>query len=82
MNISFSFVWPITLVITSNVVYQICAKSLPDGINPFASLIVTYLIGAAACAVLYFFTGHEDGLMKEFSKLNWSPFMLGIVIVG
>ena len=82
MSISFSFVWPIALVITSNVVYQICAKSLPDGINPFASLIVTYLIGAAACTVLYFFTGHEDGLMKEFSKLNWSPFMLGIVIVG
>ena len=56
MSISFSFVWPIALVITSNVVYQICAKSLPDGINPFASLIVTYLIGAAACAVLYFFS--------------------------
>ena len=61
MNISFSFVWPITLVITSNVVYQICAKSLPDGINPFASLIVTYLIGAAACAVLYFLPVMKTG---------------------
>ena len=82
MIISFSFVWPIALVILSNVVYQICAKSLPKGINPFASLIITYLIGAAASAVLFFLTGHEEGLIKEYSKLNWSPFALGIVIVG
>ncbi len=82
MNISFSFVWPIALVTLSNVVYQICAKSLPKGINPFASLIITYLIGAAASAVLFFLTGHEEGLIKEYSKLNWSPFALGIVIVG
>lgn len=82
MNLSFSFIWPIALVIASNVVYQICAKSIPKGINPFASLVVTYLIGAAACAALYFLTGHENGLMKEYSKLNWSPFVLGIVIVG
>ena len=34
----FSYVWPIALVILSNAVYQICAKSLPDGIHPLASL--------------------------------------------
>lgn len=82
MNLSFSFIWPIALVVVSNVAYQICAKSVPKDITPYASLIVTYLIGAAASAVLFYFSDHENGLIKEYSKLNWAPFVLGIVIVG
>ena len=78
----FSYLWPIALVVLSNVVYQICAKSVPEGINPFASLTVTYLIGAIASAMLFFFTNPGDGLFKELGKINWSPFVLGVVIVG
>lgn len=78
----FSYVWPIALVVLSNTVYQVCAKSVPEDINPFASLTVTYLVGALASAVLYFALGAGGGLIKEYGKLNWSPFVLGIVIVG
>ena len=78
----FAYVWPIALVVLSNVVYQICAKSVPSAINPFASLTVTYLIGAVASAVLFFVLGREPNLIKEYSKLNWAPFVLGVVIVG
>ena len=82
MDVSFSYIWPMALLVLSNTVYQICAKSVPEGMNPFASLMVTYLVGAVASAVLYFALGNENGLAKEFSKLNWAPFVLGIVIVG
>ena len=78
----FSYIWPIALVVLSNVVYQICAKSVPTAINPFASLTITYLIGAVASAVLFFVLGKEPNLLKEYSKLNWAPFVLGLVIVG
>ena len=77
-----SYIWPIALVVLSNVVYQICAKSVPEGMNPFASLTITYLVGAAASAVLFFVLGSGDNLMKEYGKLNWAPLVLGIVIVG
>lgn len=77
-----SFVWPIALVILSNIVYQICAKSVPENVNPFASLTVTYLIGAVASAILFFVLGNENNILKEYSKMNWAPFVLGIVIVG
>ena len=53
----FSYIWPIALVVISNTAYQICAKSMPKEIDPFASLIVTYLVGAAASAILYFALG-------------------------
>ena len=78
----FSYIWPMVLLVLSNAVYQICAKSVPEGLNPFASLTVTYLIGAAASTVLYFVLRTDGSLMKEYGKLNWAPFVLGIVIVG
>ena len=65
----FLYIWPIALVVLSNVVYQICAKSVPDGMNPFAALAVTYL-------------GNHGSIIKELGKLNWAPFVLGLVIVG
>lgn len=78
----FSYIWPLGLVVLSNIVYQICAKSVPDGLNPFASLTVTYLVGAAASLILYFALAKSPDLIKEYSKLNWAPFVLGLVIVG
>ena len=78
----FSYVWPIALVVLSNTVYQVCAKSLPEGLDPFASLTVTYLIGAAASAALFFALGNGENLFREYGKLNWAPFVLGVVIVG
>lgn len=77
-----AYAWPIALIVLSNTLYQICAKSVPEGMNPFASLTVTYLVGAAVSAVLYFVLGPRTGILKEYSKLNWAPFVLGIVIVG
>ena len=77
----FAFIWPIGLVVLSNVLYQICAKSVPRGMDPFASLTITYLMAAVVSAALYFSFGGRD-LIKEYSRLNWAPFVLGIVIVG
>lgn len=77
-----NMIWPIGLVVLSNVVYQICAKSVPSGLNPFAALTVTYLVGAVASAVLFFVLGKQSNPIKELSNLNWAPFVLGFVIVG
>ena len=78
----FSYVWPIALVVLSNVVYQICAKSVPNGLNPFAALAVTYLVGAGASIVMFFVLNKNANIIKELGKLNWAPFVLGLVIVG
>lgn len=77
-----SFVWPIALVVISNTVYQVCAKSNPEDLNPFAALIITYLVGAAASAVLYFVLNRGGNLLREYRALNWASVVLGLVIVG
>lgn len=78
----FSYIWPLGLVVLSNVFYQICTKSVPEKMNPFASLTVTYLIGAIASLILYYVLNKDADIIKEYHKLNWAPFVLGVVIIG
>lgn len=43
----FHYVWTMVLIVISNTLYQICAKSVPDKMNPFASLTLTYATATA-----------------------------------
>ena len=79
---SVSMVWPIALVVLSNIVYQICAKSIPKEMNTMASMTVTYLVGAVCSAVVFFLTSKENNLLQELRKLNFAPFFLGVSVVG
>ena len=77
-----SYIWPIALVVLSNTVYQICAKSVPEGMNPFASLTVTYLVSAVISAVLYYALNRNANLLREIRMINWASVVLGVVIIG
>ncbi|MBZ4667925.1 MAG: hypothetical protein JG775_1077 [Defluviitaleaceae bacterium] len=50
--------------------------------NPFASLTVTYVIGAVASLIFYYVLNKEANIIHEYSKVNWAPFVLGFAIVG
>ena len=78
----FDYVWPIALVVLSNTFYQICAKEVPEKMDPFASLTVTYLVGAAVSFALFGLLNRGGSIVAEYQKLNWAPFVLGLVLVG
>ena len=47
------------------------------------SLCITYLVGAAASCAMYFLTHRDMGdLMREYTHLSWTPFVLGLAVVG
>lgn len=77
-----AYIWPLALVVLSNTVYQICAKSMPDRLNPMAALTVTYAVGAVVSAVLFYVQNRGQSLLEAYGNLNWAPFALGVVIVG
>lgn len=77
-----AYIWPLALVVLSNAIYHTCAKSMPGDINPLASLTVTYLVSAVVCGILFFALNKDANLIREYGKLNWVPFVFGIVIVG
>ena len=78
-----AYIWPIALVVFANVMYQICAKSMPVDINPLAALTVTYMVAFLSSGVLYFALNRGSAnLIVEYSKLNWVPFVFGFVLVA
>ena len=86
-----SYIWPIALVILSNVLYHICAKSAPEGVQPFAFffyLLLSFLFGrftigyTIASGILYFALSPQANPVRELGRLNWASFVLGVVIVG
>lgn len=77
-----SYIWPIALVVVSNILYQICAKSVPKEMDAMASMTVTYLVGAICSAVMFFVMNPGDGLFREYAKMNAAPVLLGISVVG
>lgn len=74
--------YPILIIVLSNTLYNICAKSTPSAVNPFAALTVTYLVAAAVSFTVFFINMKGKGITAELSKINWSSLVLGIVIIG
>ncbi len=77
-----SIYWPIALAVCADIFYQICAKSTPESLNPLAGLTITYMVGAAVSAVLFFALNKGESIVQSWSHINWTTFVLGIAIVG
>lgn len=75
------YLWPMLIVVGSNVIYNICTKSTPADANAFASLSITYSVSAVVCFVIFLIT-KSRGIAEEISKLNWTSVLLGISIIG
>lgn len=73
---------PIILIVTANVFYNICTKSTPATVNPFLSLLITYLVAALLTFILMITNGLDEGLVDSLKRLNWTSFALGISVVA
>lgn len=74
------FMWPIVLVVVANIVYQICAKSVPKNMDTMASMVITYLVGALCSAIMFFIMNRDVSLWQEFEKTNSAPVWLGVSV--
>ena len=77
-----TMVWPIALVVFSNIIYQIRAKGVPKDMDAMASMTITYLVGAVCSAVMFFVMNRNGNLLQEHAKMNMAPVLLGISVVG
>ena len=77
-----NMLWPVLVVIGSNCMYNICAKSTPEGANAFASLLITYTTAAVTTLMIMMVTLKPVNIVPELGKTNWTSFVLGLAIVG
>lgn len=73
---------PILIIVSSNVLYNICTKETPQGVNLFASLAVTYVAAALFCLLVFAVTERSMDFVQEVRKLNWTAVALAVAIIG
>ncbi|NDL68256.1 EamA family transporter [Clostridiales bacterium F-3ap] len=75
---------PILLVVSSNIIYHVSSKTTPRGANPFASLLVTYLLAGTLTALLLLVdsAGRQVPVLEQFRNVNHTAALLGVAIVG
>lgn len=78
----FNYIWPIAIIVFSNILYQICAKGIPQQMNTYASMTVTYAVATLFSAIMFFMTTKGGNILREFKIANWATVVLGIVITG
>ena len=76
------YVFPIVLIVVSNIVYNVCQKSTPQNVNPFSAMLVTYLTAAILMVIAAQFYKTDKGFLQSFNDLNWTSIALGVTIVG
>ena len=70
------------MAIVSVTLYQIFQKEISPQVNPFASLIITYLVAIAVSVVFWFFYPAGTSLLEAVKSANYASYLLGITIVG
>lgn len=71
-----SMVWLIALVVLSNIIYQICTKSVAKKMDVVASMTVTYFVGAVCSAIMFFLLNGNASLLQEYRKMNLASVFL------
>jgi len=70
------------IVVLSNVFYHICQKSNSASINPFVSLIVTYVTAIVLSIAIILSSPSGVRVIGTLKEINWSSVALGCTIVG
>lgn len=57
-------------------------KSMPNDVNPFGALMITYLVAAIISAIIFVYMVGPSDVGVEISKINWTSVILALAIVG
>lgn len=77
------FIWlSAGLIVVSNVAYHVCQKSIPPGVDPVGSVIITYIVATVvSLGILPAFSSGSNAFLVA-RNLSWANVLLGISIIG
>ena len=78
----FWFWGSIGLVVAGNVAYHLGLKQVPRDVHPLAPLVVLFATAAVTALAAWPLAARGLTLRGELGKLNWTPFVVGVAIVG
>ena len=78
----YSYYLPVVIIVFSNMLYDIAAKSFPAEINAQAGLTAYYVIAAVVSLALFFLTSETKNFAGELKKITWATFTLALGCTG
>lgn len=74
----------ISMIITilATVVYNISQKSINHSINPFVSMIVTYITAILFSVFALIVLPVDRNIIDSLKQLNWASYVLGLSALG
>jgi drug/metabolite transporter (DMT)-like permease len=79
--IVFLFFLPIIIIVVSNVIYDVSAKSIREDLNAYAGITIIYSILAVFYFLLFIILNPTGSVSAELSQVNWAvaTFALGSI---
>jgi|SRR5579859_4921886 len=79
MNLTSMEVIPVIMIIGGGVLYHVCQKATPVGLNPFLALGISF--GLASLGCLGLFVGKQGLAVPELHRVNWTSIALAVALI-
>ena len=78
----FWFWGSIALVVAGNIAYHLGMRGVSRTVHPLVPLVVLFSTAALTALAAWPLVARGTTLAAEVRKLNWTPFVVGVAIVG
>ena len=76
------FYLPVLIVVAANVTYDISSKSIPEGMNAYAGITITYSVLAVFNFLVFQMMNPEIPIIVEWAKINWAVVLFAFTSIG